>query len=547
LLHHDSDFFSSYAGKSALFSSYVGFFYGGKDAKDSKSLVLTVFLFYGYVGIHNGSTYDVENGGNMTDFLTEFVKATDPDAEQLVREFLDSNPDRRAAIDWLTNLLRGEPLAFHWAHKVCSVLSKLGAEMEPVFETVVSDHTFPVESRAHAANALWFMKASNGTRVLMQALNDPEADVRSSAAFGLGNLQSREALLPLMQSVQDEYADVRTAALFALAEIADPVSVPVILPCLGDTEWQVRVEAAGALSRIGGDALLPLLNMIESNDPEERLLATHGLWGTQDARAISKLITALGNEHIQSEAIEALVHSGAPAVQPLLECITNTQRAPRIRVNSVKALCKMYKDFPSIADTVLAMRDDAEEEVRASLAEGLLYLSRADHAFEALVQLLHDPSASVRIAATHNARNWNNQQLSPELVRLLKDDDPQVRSAAAWALELCGTADAVPALAVRLSDTDRNVRFHTAVALRRIGASPAILSSLHGALGDTDAYVRSVAAQIVGALRTAESTLYLIRLLDDDEANVQKSAYQALRAIGTPEALAAIDAWKKKQ
>lgn len=483
----------------------------------------------------------------MTDFLTEFAKANYPDAERLVRELLESAIDRQAAIDWLMSLLRGEALAFDWAHKVCSALSKLGAEMEPVFETVISDHTFPVKSRAHAVNALWVMKASNGTRVLVQALTDPEVDVRSSAAYGLGELHAHEAVVPLMQAVQDENVDVRTAALFALGEIADPVSASAILACLGDTEWQVRVEAAGALSRIGGDALLPLLQMIESSNPEERLLATHGLWATQDGRALSKLITALGDEYIQYEAIEALTGSGTSAVQPLLNCLTRDDMTSRIRANAVKVLCKMYKDFPDIADPVLAMRVDASEEVRDSLAGGLLYLSRADHAFEVLLQLLNDASTKVRSTAIHNARNWGNKQLSPELVPLLADDDSNVRSAAASALELCGTADAIPALAARLSDTDQNVRFYAAVAIRRLGGSSAVLDSLYGALGDPYSHVRSVAAQIVGALHAAESTPYLIPLLQDEVVNVQKSAYQALRAIGTPEALAATDAWEKKQ
>ena len=47
------DFFYSYIGNPEFFSSYVGFFYGGIDAKNGERPLFTVFLFHSYVGIHN--------------------------------------------------------------------------------------------------------------------------------------------------------------------------------------------------------------------------------------------------------------------------------------------------------------------------------------------------------------------------------------------------------------------------------------------------------------------------------------------------------------
>ena len=46
------DFFYSYIGNPEFFSSYVGFFYGGIDAKKGERPLFTVFLFHSYVGIH---------------------------------------------------------------------------------------------------------------------------------------------------------------------------------------------------------------------------------------------------------------------------------------------------------------------------------------------------------------------------------------------------------------------------------------------------------------------------------------------------------------
>jgi hypothetical protein len=55
LLQYELGFFYTYIGIPVFFSSSIGFFYGGEDAKNGKSLVLTVFLFHGYVGILKGN------------------------------------------------------------------------------------------------------------------------------------------------------------------------------------------------------------------------------------------------------------------------------------------------------------------------------------------------------------------------------------------------------------------------------------------------------------------------------------------------------------
>jgi HEAT repeat protein len=59
--------------------------------------------------------------------------------------------------------------------------------------------------------------------------------------------------------------------------------------------------------------------------------------------------------------------------------------------------------------------------------------------------------------------------------------------------------------------------------------------------------VRVAAAETLGDIRAMGSVSGLIEALDDQTYVVCEAAAQALRQIGTPEALAAVEAWRASQ
>ena len=97
----------------------------------------------------------------------------------------------------------------------------------------------------------------------------------------------------------------------------------------------------------------------------------------------------------------------------------------------------------------------------------------------------------------------------PSLTQALQDEDQSVRAAAAWALENIGT-DAVPALIQALQNPDANVRGSAAGALGSGEGSEDVVPALIEALKDPDSWVRA-------------------------------AAIEALKGIGTPEALKAVN------
>lgn len=90
--------------------------------------------------------------------------------------------------------------------------------------------------------------------LLITALGDEDAYVRSISARGLGRLNDIRAVQPLMSILNDSDADVRSSVAQALGNLGDPNAVQRLIPLLSDVEEsrpkRVCDFAAEALERI---------------------------------------------------------------------------------------------------------------------------------------------------------------------------------------------------------------------------------------------------------------------------------------------------------
>jgi hypothetical protein len=205
------------------------------------------------------------------------------------------------------------------------------------------------------------------------------------------------------------------------------------------------------------------------------------------------------------------------------------------------------------------------------------------------------PAVPVLIEALRDS-NWNVRQEAilalgrigasavPALIELLPDADVNVRLATGEVFGYIGAeaTPAVPALTKALHDDSQWVRLQAAKALKRIGSPvTSVMPTLMDALHVPDEYVRAVAALEMGnmgvdaasvvpvlidMLRTnvvgrwsaawalgnigvdaAPAVPALSERLHDSDAGVRNIAAEALEKIGTPEALAALDARRQSQ
>ena len=192
---------------------------------------------------------------------------------------------------------------------------------------------------------------------------------------------------------------------------------------------------------------------------------------TSDAK-IEPLIEKLANKNTRvTDAADALVNIGSPAVSALIEALKNEDSNLRWRAASV-------------------LSDLGAE---------------AAPAVPALTEALQDDDAQVRLYATIALGNIGEAAKS-----------------------------AVPALMAAVQDKEQYVRIYAPSALRKIGVEAKVaVPALVGALQDKNAGVRLNAAYALGSIGTEASGAIpnLIKLLDDEQFYVRYAAVKGLGGI----------------
>jgi HEAT repeat protein/beta-lactamase regulating signal transducer with metallopeptidase domain len=164
-----------------------------------------------------------------------------------------------------------------------------------------------------------------------------------------------------------------------------------------------------------------------------------------------------------------------------------------------------------------------------------------DTAVPALLSVLKDENAAVRLAAVESLGNLSDPRAVDALVQALKTDtDPRVREAAAEALGNIDSPRAVPGLIAALgSEKVSAVRAKIAWALGEIDDARAV-EALGGAVRDPDAEVRRQVVWALGELESPAAVPMLIPALKDADVETRKQAAEALGEIGNKDAVEAL-------
>ncbi|MFP4058605.1 MAG: MFS transporter [Candidatus Brocadiia bacterium] len=145
--------------------------------------------------------------------------------------------------------------------------------------------------------------------------------------------------------------------------------------------------------------------------------------------------------------------------------------------------------------------------------------------------------AERKATAARKLGQTGSQLATRELVELLDDPSPTVRKEAALALGHTRDEGAVEPLVERLTDMDAEMRRQAAWALGQIG-SPHATERLIELLGDPYPHVRSAAALALGQVGGAEATEALMAMLEGEGELVEfASAATALGLLGHREAM----------
>lgn len=142
--------------------------------------------------------------------------------------------------------------------------------VKPLLDILASTDQ-PQDIKGHAAWALAFI-GSEGADYLYKALNDSSLDVRCAVIGAIGHVAQEQSDEKsgnlLISALTDSEALIRTEAAAALGQVNYPLSVPPLIERLADSDLDVRKAAINSLGKIGDPSALSHLQALLTDEQE---------------------------------------------------------------------------------------------------------------------------------------------------------------------------------------------------------------------------------------------------------------------------------------
>jgi HEAT repeat protein len=339
---------------------------------------------------------------------------------------------------------------------------------------------------------------------------------------------------------------------------------------LADANAAIRDQAARDLIGLGADAVPPLLEALQTKDPDllliyeqilaripsaspalTKLLATaHPILRARaadvfsinkDKSAIPALLDALQGEYytVRARAALALGKIGDhKAVQPLLHALKDPEDDVRIAACLALGLFKAPITFDEITNVLL---DDVKIEVRQAAAKALGYTQHLA-ALPYLMEALRDPfwwyEREVQAGDLFNAIEKMGTVAVEPLIEALLDKEGTVRRYAAGLLGRIGDPRAIEPLAMALYDLHHDVGKSAAEALTNFGASS--FDVLVEALSHPEMWIRIHSVHALVKIRDPRVASLLLEMLNDPEREVKRQVIEAMVELKDASVLSAL-------
>ncbi len=425
-------------------------------------------------------------------------------------------------------------------------IGDLGENGAPAIEPLIAALHDPLEIVRNSATNSLAQIGAPAIEPLLAALHDPLEIVRNCATNSLAQMGA-PAIEPLIAALHDPLEIARNCATNSLAQMGAPAIEPLIA-ALHDPLEIVQNCAINALAQIGTPAIEPLIAAL--HDPLEivRNSATNSL-AQIGVPAIEPLIAALHDplEIVRNSATNSLAQIGTPAIKPLIDALVDPREI--VQNCAINALAQI--GTPAIEPLIDALVDPRPYNSLRKVANALVQIGQP--AVEPMLFALGHQDRGVRNAVADALVQIGQPAVEPMLfaIHLYYYRDYYILRDLANVLVQIGQI-AVESLLTALGYPDVNVRRIAAFALGEI-ADPRAVGPLIAALDDHHPPVRAAAATALGQFADP-STIEPLRILlldtnldDIGFMRVCDHAAEALEHIGTPEALAAVEVWRREQ
>jgi predicted Zn-dependent protease/HEAT repeat protein len=372
--------------------------------------------------------------------------------------------------------------------------------------------------------------------------------LRAVAVWGLGRLSDATETATLIKALDDRQIEVVAAACLGLGRHPGPVSLPALLALATDARRANEARraaiiglghAAARSTAARGSASAPLIELLDSGEPEVARAAGLALAWSRDSRALLPLLSrallprryALSDAAVPLEALAAWQTAAAPPdearrlVGPQLDVDTLVTASATAPTADLAPLWRGHtRELQDLLADALARGGDARHEALAALD------ARADApALGALT-----PEGDVAVSAeTAAAVREVVQPIADKLASLLDDAEPDTRAAALRVLAKLGDERVTPArIATAAFDGSTAMAAAAVLAAARLAGlrpavAPLIATALAPVLSDESWRRRIAAVETLAVLGPAGVPL-LERTRNDKHAVVRGAAMDAL-------------------
>ena len=217
-----------------------------------------------------------------------------------------------------------------------------------------------------------------------------------------------------------------------------------------------------------------------------------------------------------------------------------------VRSKAIEGLWE--NEEPSLIDPLVSLlNEDSSEEVQAAaalalskfamLAElGKLRPGHADKVVKALIDVLGDKGkpVEVRRRALEAAAPLNLTRVKEAIMEAYQSPDSKLKTSAIYAMGKNCDSSWLPVLLKELGNANNEVRYETANACGELGEKEAV-SHLVKLIDDEDIDVQLAAIQSLGRIAGDEARKCLRQCLDNTSDVIRQGAEQALNQLGAEE------------
>jgi HEAT repeat protein len=397
------------------------------------------------------------------------------------------------------------------------------------------------EVRLAGADAAVRFHAAGATEAVVSWLNAPDARLRREACAVARALPDPRAVAALARTLGDADGEVRAAAAAALGHQASAEAVAPLLGRLDDASPAVRIEVVAALARLGDPrAVVPLVGKVEDSAPDVRQAVVRALGDLADVRASSALVLALRDQSadVRRNALASLGRMRATGAVDAIATFTR-DRAPTLRSAALAALGRIAS--PEAVNALIAglgTGEDAGGGLGPTPVRDALVAAGPDHAAAALVVVLEtSPSPAAATSAAWVLAQWRIRSAEPALVAAMRRGALPV-PAALHALATAGADADVPVVLEFITDASPVVRAEAlgaALALldpaRPDGRAVEPLADALRSARPTPAERASI-ARLLGRTGAPRAAPLLVDLARAKEPPLRMAALEALGTLG---------------